>query len=310
MKTYKEVSEQIKQWKSSGLTKSEIVVNTANECIGWPYVYAGRGDECTPSKRGEHTNDDYPDVVNKCQVLNGSSSTCSGCKWHPGGTVLFYDCRGFTYWLFKQVGITINGKGATSQFNDDSNWSEKGEIANMPKNQVCCTFRYDSSTGKMEHTLMYDGNGNYIHCSGEVKKVPVTKYKATHYAIPKGMKDEHVEPDHDDDSSGDDTMTATVYAENGKPVKMRAKASKNCSTYWEIKCGTVVEVLKKGNDWTRISDGIHTGYMMTQFLKPKNEDNQEPIQNPELVEVVIPNITLAQAQEIMAQYPEAYMTVG
>lgn len=61
--------------------------------------------------------------------------------------------------------------------------------------------------------------------------------------------------------------SAVVYAENGKPVKMRARPSKGCKTYWDIPCGTVVDVLKAGNEWVMISDGRHNGYMMTQFLK-------------------------------------------
>ena len=303
MKTYKEVASLISQWKSSGLSKSEIVVRAANACIGWPYVYGGRGEPCNPSSRGGRASSDYPSIVDKCQVLSKKKSSCNGCGYYPGDYVLFYDCRGFTYWLMKQVGINISGAGATSQYDTNSNWSEKGLIKDMPRNQVCCVFRYDSRTGKMEHTLLYDGNGNYIHCSGEVKKVAMSKYKATHYAIPKGLEG-GVTPV--PTPTGE---TAVVYAENGKPVKMRAKPSTSCKTYWEIPVGTEVEVLQNGNEWTKIACNGNTGYMMTQFLKFEEEPSDTSVIK-EPIELVIPNLTIAQAQELITQYPDAYMTVG
>ena len=307
MKTYNEVAELIKQWKYSGLSKSEIVVNAANACIGWPYVYASRGDLCTPKNRQDRASSDNPKIVSECQVLNGSKGSCDGCRWYPGGNVLSFDCRGFTYWLMQQVGIKINGKGATSQYDDNSNWSEKGQIENMPRDCVCCVFRYDSSTGKMEHTLLYDGNGSYIHCSGEVKKVTTGKYKATHYAIPKGLEG-GVTPVPTPTSE-----TAVVYAENGKPVKMRAKASTNCNTYWELPVGTVVTVLQSGNEWTKISNGKNTGYMMTKFLEFEDDDegipDEQPLPEGEF-DVVIPGCSEEMFKDIQKKYPNAYMIAG
>lgn len=301
MKTYNDVKTLVNQWKADGLSKSSVVVNAANACIGWPYVYGGRGELCTPGNRRSRVNPDYPSIVDKCQVLSGSSGSCSGCRYHPGGDVLFYDCRGFTYWLFKLVDIEILGRGATSQYENDANWEEKGPIANMPKDRVCCVFRYDSDTGKMEHTLLYDGQGNYIHCSSEVKKCKTSQYKATHYAVPKGMdKGGGVKP------VPETEFAAVVYAENGKPVKMRAKPSTSCKTYWEIPCGTVVDVIREGDEWTQIAYNDKDGYMMSQFLK---FNESEPVKQ-DLVEVIIPNLTKEQAKELIEKYPEAYMTVG
>ena len=303
MNTYKAVSNQIKQWKDKGKSKRFIVVSAANLCIGWPYVYGGRGELCTPKNRNERADAKNPTIVSKCQVLNGDKSTCDKCVWYPGDNVLFFDCRGFTYWLFKQIGITINGKGATSQYDDNSNWSEKGPIENMPHDKVCCVFRYDDYTKKMEHTLLYDGEGNYIHCSGTVKKVKTSKYKATHYAIPKGMESE-VGP------MPEPEITAVVYSENGKPVKMRAKPNTSCKTYWEIPCGTEVFVIKPGDEWTQIRTNDHSGYMMSKFLKAhgEGEDKQDPVS--ELLAVYIPNITKDQADELINKYPGAYMVAG
>ncbi len=185
------VDQLMKDWRAEPVSNTVFIVRLANACIGWSYVFGARGEYCSPANRRKYFNSKgKPTIKSKCKNFEGSGySGCSGCKWYPGGCTRFYDCRGFTYWLFKQIGIVINGSGATSQYNDDSNWAEKGPIENMPKDKICCVFRYDSSTKKMEHTLLYDGEGHYIHCSSEVKKCSTSQYKATHYAIPKGLYD-------------------------------------------------------------------------------------------------------------------------
>jgi len=259
MNTYKTVESKLSSWKSQGLSKPNIVVNLANACIGWPYVYGGRGEPCTPSSRGSRANPDYPTIVSKCQVLSKRRSNCSGCIWYPSDYVLFYDCRGFTYWcLLQGASIKIEGAGATSQYNNNSNWSEKGLIANMPRDKVCCVFRYDSDTGKMEHTLLYDGQGNYIHCSGEVKKVAMSKYKATHYAIPNGLYS--VNPD------VKPICTAKVTAPSGGTVNMRSKPNKDAPVVMRVPIGTTIDVYEQGADWCKVKCGDKSGYIMTQFL--------------------------------------------
>lgn len=67
---------------------------------------------------------------------------------------------------------------------------------------------------------------------------------------------------------------ATVWSDNGKPVKMREKPSQSCRLYDDIPVGTVVAVDAynaatdaKGNQWSRVSYGIRKGwYIMTKFL--------------------------------------------
>lgn len=194
MKTAQDVTNDIGNWQTMGMTKEELVVLIAEDCLGWPYVYGERGSFCTPSVRRSRANsldqsmpEEAAVIRRKCQVLNGSRSACTGCEFYPGGKTRCFDCRGFTYWVLLQVGITINGVGATSQYNDDNNWKAKGEIKDMPVNAVCCVFQHSSKTGKMEHTGLYVGNGQIIHCSGTVKRGNTSDKKWTHFAIPKGL---------------------------------------------------------------------------------------------------------------------------
>lgn len=63
-----------------------------------------------------------------------------------------------------------------------------------------------------------------------------------------------------------EVIPATVYAENGKPVKIRSKPSTNSDLYWTREVGTQVEVLERGNTWCKVRSRSRVGYMMTKFL--------------------------------------------
>lgn len=193
MYSAKQVEAMLQGWAARGLTRAEIVTQLAEACMGWPYVWGSLGEECTVSKRQAYMNrevcpaGDKELIRKRCQVLNGSSGACNGCKYYPGDSrTRIFDCRGFTRWLLKQVGITLNGAGATSQWNTEANWAQKGPISEMPPNTVCCVFK--QVNGKtMDHTGMCVGDGRIIHCSVEVKEGKTTDKGWTHYAIPKGL---------------------------------------------------------------------------------------------------------------------------
>ena len=196
MNTAATVSTELAGWLASGLLKAETVVQLAEACLGWPYVFGAAGELCTQANRQKYYNNykvrdpaEAEQIKKRCQILNGSKSSCSGCAYYPGGSTRCYDCRGFTRWVFKQAaGITISGAGCTSQWNDKNNWEQKGEIRDMPENVVCCVFMRDKSNSSvMSHTGIHIGGGIIIHCSGTVKRGKTTDKGWTHYAIPKGL---------------------------------------------------------------------------------------------------------------------------
>lgn len=194
MNTAANVSAELAGWLASGLLKSEVIVKLAEDCIGWPYVFGAVGELCTPDTRRKYYNNyktrdpaEAEQIKKRCRVLSGASS-CSGCTYYPGGATRCFDCRGFTRWVFGQVGIRINGAGCTSQWNDNSNWIQKGEIRDMPTDVVCCVFMRSTSDSRvMSHTGIHIGGGIIIHCSGTVKRGKTTDKGWTHYAIPKGV---------------------------------------------------------------------------------------------------------------------------
>lgn len=187
MNTYSQVNNMITDWKSKGIIEADLCMKIAEACIGWPYVFGGSGQKCTAANRLSYANRstcpaaESAVIKSLCQSIS-SGKSCDGCKWYPGGATLFYDCRGFTRWLLQQAyGWTLQGGGATAQWNTASNWKQKGVVADIP-NQLCVVFWQNGS--KMSHTGMYIGNGWVIHCSGTVKKEKLSSLKVTHWAIP------------------------------------------------------------------------------------------------------------------------------
>ena len=192
MRTASDVKELVAKWIAEGKDKSFIVVNAAEACMGWPYVWGAVGSDCSPSRRQYYAGRDVcPDgekkvIINTCQALNGSGKSCGGCKWYPDNMrTLCNDCQGFCKDIFKRVGITLPGAGATSMYNTASSFTERGKIADIPKDKVCLVFM--ASGDKMSHVGIHIGNGDIIHCSGTVKRGKITDRGWTHYAIPKGM---------------------------------------------------------------------------------------------------------------------------
>ena len=195
MNSAKKVGEMIAKWKAEGKSKVEILVLAAEACLGWPYVWGSYGQYCTVSnrkaysKRSSLPSGEAEQIIKKCQVLNGKKKTCSGCKYYPSGeTVRIFDCRGFTKWILSQIGISLKGAGATSQWNNKDNWAVKGVKKDLPSSVVACVF-YNKGD-KMNHTGFHIGDGKILHCSGEVISGKLADRIWTHYAVPVGLYDE------------------------------------------------------------------------------------------------------------------------
>lgn len=185
MNSAKYVDEKIAQMKSSGIPLRDAVWKTALLCVGWPYVYAGRGEKCTPANRRARYSASHPTIKTKCQNFDGKGS-CKGCKWYPKEKrVLMFDCRGFTYWtLLKVYDWKLNGAGATSQWNNKANWKAKGTISSCPDDKLVCLFVQDKSNkSKMSHTgLGY--KGETVECSSGVQHFTKRNKKWTHWGLP------------------------------------------------------------------------------------------------------------------------------
>ena len=60
---------------------------------------------------------------------------------------------------------------------------------------------------------------------------------------------------------------AVVYAENGKPVKMRPIPSTDRPYIAEVPVGAQVEIVEQADGWAKVVWGSQRGYMMSEFLR-------------------------------------------
>lgn len=167
-----------------GLPLSDIAWEAALDCVGWAYVFGAWGEACTPKNREKFFKSqgaEHPTIKTACQAIN-NGKTCDGCKWYPEEKLTrFFDCRGFTYWILKKVyGWELKGGGATSQWNDKTNWKAQGPISTMPKDTLCCVFVANGN--KKSHTGLAL-NGETVECSAGVQHKKLDK-RWTHWAVP------------------------------------------------------------------------------------------------------------------------------
>lgn len=192
MNSAQDVTKLIDQFKASCNTMSEAAWQTALACVGWPYVFGARGQYCTPANRRARDYTSHPTIKTNCKAFTASDSAgCPGCKWYPNNHyVRCFDCRGFTYWVLKQVyGWELMGAGCTSQWNDSKNWKAKGEVSDgIPQNVIVCLFYYKKdSKGKRTSTLEHTGfyfNGQTIECSSGVQHSKTLNKKWEVWGIP------------------------------------------------------------------------------------------------------------------------------
>lgn len=201
MYDYIESERLIDEFIQTGPSKADVVVYAALTELGWPYAWGAVGKRlCTVANRKAYMKSarisagDIELIKKRCPILSGKQTTCDGCPYFPNKIgVWLGDCQGFVKRIFGYVGITFQGGGCTSMWNNAKNWEARGTIDTMPKDKVCCVF--SDVKGIKEHILIYDGRGNYIHDSGEVKKQTMSQYrKSTHWAIPKGLYEGGVSP--------------------------------------------------------------------------------------------------------------------
>lgn len=88
---------------------------------------------------------------------------------------------------------------------------------------------------------------------------------------------------------------ATVWADNGKPVRIRKKKSTMSTRLAEVPCGDAVQVLDFEEDWSLVVwQGIR-GYMMSKYLVFEEDD---------LYTVKISGLTLAEVKSLQANFAD------
>ena len=257
------------------MTRAEQLVAWAQERVGCPYIFGNTGQICTPKERLRviASKPEYRDAItNNCPVLSGKLPTCAGCKWNGKPS---YDCRGLTREGVRAVtGRPVMGAGATSQWNDASNWEIKGPISAMP-DRPCLVFVQKGST--MSHTGIYVGHGQVIHASGHVSgviKSPMPR-SWTHYAIPVGLYEEG-EPMPDlvkrgSKGVGVKAMQAALLSLGFSLPKFGADGDFGAETEAAVKAFQVAHSLPVTGAWDAVSQA-----KLEALLQPEDEDEPGP----------------------------------
>ena len=98
------------------------------------------------------------------------------------------------------------------------------------------------------------------------------------------------------------TRFGIVWSENGRPVNMRRGPNIGAALVDRVPVGETVEIIGDRDDWDHINWDWKSGWMMERFIQEEKPEAD--------YEVVIPNLTRAQAEASVAEYPGAYITVG
>ena len=151
----------------------------------------------------------------------------------------------------------------------------------------------DDGIGDATHMGIVTGRGDgAIHSSSSRGKVATSKFNGK--TIPNGGWNriglllvfdygnsvnwilEHGEQKPGEAEGGNTAMNGTVVAENGGTVKLRQKPSTNCPYYWDIKVGSRLTIVEKGETWSKCIAGGLTGWMKNEFIQFDDEQDPEP----------------------------------
>ena len=309
MNTAKAVGDFISSGKASGKDLQQLAWEAALMCVGWSYVFGARGEYCDPVNRRRFYQShgaEHPTIKSGCINFNGSDQEvgkCAQCKEYPGGRTRFFDCRGFTYWILKQVyGWTLQGAGATSQWNTESNWKAKGTIDSIPANTLVCLFVQKGKT--MEHTG-FGFNYGTVECSVGVQHFTKRNKKWTHWGIPMCVSGEAPDPQ---PSPTPDEKPTLRKGDRGQYVTLaQTELIQKC-----FSCGS------KGADGIFGNDTLYAvkkfqqacGLAIDGVIGQRTWaalDSTEPV--PKWT-VHIPDLTESEADKLLSQYPNSWKESG
>lgn len=308
-------------WTKQGISKADIVRRQAECYLGWQYVYASQGQDCTPEWRKSRIpycpSQKYVDMINNnCPVLSGKQPVCDGCDFVDTDV---FDCAGFVLSLLQRAGVPFYGQGATTQWNTASNWAAHGTIDTMPRGLVCAVYKRKDD--KMSHTglSMGDGNGGVIHCSTFVKRgnTYTDSPKWTHWGIPRGLYSTDELRKAGIDVQDDDNMPTLRRGSQGDEVadlqtilNARYGADLEVDGNFGKATETAVKAFQKANGLT--ADGVvgaktwkALGVSGNTNQPTDNGNNEIPPSEPSTQPATI-SIPLTDWQEIKAAVMSAY----
>ena len=204
------------------------------------------------------------------------------------------DCQAWVEWCWAQNGCDKAYAGSNDMFRNACSWTgtvAEAKAQGMLKPGVLVFKRRAAQEGKTPQKYMASGFDMYhvgIYCDG-IDGVEVGhssrggsqsgKLSAgwTHVGVCPFI--DYASDLHEDapGSVSDDTpvektptqpeaQRVTVFAENGLPVKLRAKASRLEKLYWKIPSGEEVELVSDGETWVKVKWGRRVGFVASEYI--------------------------------------------
>lgn len=270
------------------------LIESAYECLGWPYVSPGSNDangiDCSGlfvkmyRDQGakiyhgsntiyrEYCTDDKGPIQRVSQLEVGMAVF----KWKTQTPEKFHDGLGD----FCHIGFVVG--------------TNPLKIIHASSDAGCVTI--DEKLGKWK----YYGKLKNVDYSGDIP-----------------------EPDPDPDPEPiPEIQYATIFSDNRKPVKMRQKPSTSCRLYDDVPFGAIVEITDldcttaNGEKWSQVNYGNREGwYIMSKFLLIDESsvpgiggEDEDVIDGP--CTVTIAWISEEDAKKIKEMYPKAEISYG
>ena len=187
-----------------------------------------------------------------------------GSKWIDHWVT---DCSGLFYWAFKELGGYMY-HGSNTMWNKYC--EAKGKLSGGKRTDGqelkpgTAVFVLKNGSDR-SHVGLYIGNGKVIEASGTqagVITTEITNKKWCEWGELKGVAyDGDTIPSTTPEEPSISIGSAVV---NATKVALRSAPSTNATVLTRVDKGQRVQVLS--NEWTRVSYGGKTGYMMTKFL--------------------------------------------
>lgn len=255
-------------------------------------------------------------------MVNAETFAAAGAKY-LGRSYDEMDCQELFERCAKDAGLSMDLKGSNAWFRKfrETGWTGSPEeckqrFGSIPKGAALFIHAFDGGEEKRGY---HDGLGNASHIGIKTG----TGKGAIHSSATRGCVAESefhdktirnggwnmvglsrlfdygdkinsllgggsdTEPPWEDPGEDEDMQeptTATVYAESGGTVKMRASKKLPASgkaLYDDLPVGTVVQVVSRGDEWTQVNYGKRQGWwIMTKFLVfDEPAEDQDPAED-------------------------------
>ena len=245
------------------------MIDSAHECIGWPYESPGTND-----KNGID-----------CSGMFVKMYRDQGAKIYHGSNTIFREYCSETGKITSardlQVGMAVFKCKPWTDADKGNKWygTEPGNLSHIG---------FVTSVNPLEIT----------HCTSPVAKTDSTIGKWAYWGKLKDVDyggSPSPEPGPDPEPTPV-TKTMYVYAENGKPVNMRRKASKQAELVERVPVGaSVIWQKDDGNGWAYVKYHGFVGWMMDCYLvsEPTPAPSPDPSPDPEPDPDPVPPGTMA-----------------